>query len=557
MRSRSALPWAFVVFLCALVAGCGGGGGGGGSPPPPPPPATFSVGVTVTGLFGTGLVLQNNGGNALTVNANGAATFTTALASGTAYNVTVSTQPTATPAQTCTVSSGTGTVGSAAVTGIAVSCRAQAGRFLYVPNAATVPTANAVAGFTIDANTGALTSMGLPFATQGQAPRTLFKDPTGKFLYVYGDDDLNAAGPTTLTGFVVNAQTGALTPIPGLVTVNATMPAPPVFHPSGNFVYLVVSDPGLSANNTLRGFAIDATTGALTPIPAAVWGPIQSFEVLSSAVISPNGSSLYLASYIPSVTPPPPALPIPVPPTARLTQIAVAAQTGAFNPVSSSEVTAAGMIFYQLAKHPAGTHMYTRNSGPVGSLTSRFTLDGPSGLIGARTDFPTAAGFGVVVAPSSRVYFLELGGFLGPPPTPLPGNVVGYVDSATGAPSALTGTRWPTGGDNPLSITLDPTGRYIAMTNTGAPATVTVMKIDAAQGSLTSVAGSPYTPTVGTLPGSVAFDPSGRFAYLPAGNPASVSSYAINVDTGVPTFVDSETLLGAPGFAQAAIFGLQ
>jgi len=83
------------------------------------------------------------------------------------------------------------------------------------------------------------------------------------------------------------------------------------------------------------------------------------------------------------------------------------------------------------------------------------------------------------------------------------------------------------------------------------------MKIDAAQGSLTSVAGSPYTPTVGTLPGSVAYDPSGRFAYLPAGSPASVSSYAIDVDTGVPTFVDSEGLLGAPGFAQAAIFGLQ
>jgi 6-phosphogluconolactonase len=547
MRAGYGRSAAFVVFVCAFVAGCGGGGGGG-SPPPPPPPATFSVGVAVNGLFGTGLVLENNGGNALTVIANGAATFTTALASGTAYNVTVRTQPTATPAQTCTVTSGTGTVGSAAVTGIAVNCRAQAGRFLYVPNAGTVPTANAVAGFTIDASTGALTSMGLPFATQGQAPRTLFKDPTGKFLYVYGDDNLNAAGPTTLTGFAVNAQTGALTPIPGIVTVNATMPAPPVFHPSGNFVYLVVSDPGLSANNQLLGFSIDATTGALTPIPTAVWGPIQSFEVLSSAVISPNGSSLYLASYIPAAPPTPPA--------ARVTQIAVAPQTGAFNAVSSSEVTAAGMIFYQLAKHPAGTHMYTRNSGPVGSLTSRFTLDAASGVIGARTDFPTAAGFGVVLAPNSRVYFLELGGFLGPPATPGAGNVVGYVDSGTGAPSALTGTRWPTGGDNPLSITLDPTGRYIAMTNT-ASATVTVMKIDAAQGSLTSVAGSPYTPTVGTLPGSVAYDPSGRFAYLPAGSPASISSYAIDVDTGVLTFMDSEALLGAPGFAQAAIFGLQ
>src|SRR5687768_14891710 len=108
MRSGSLWTGTFVSFVCALSAGCGGGGGGGNPPPPPPP--TFSVSVIVDGLFGTGLVLENNGGNPLTVNASGAATFSTALASGTAYNVSVRTQPTATPAQTCAVSSGAGTV---------------------------------------------------------------------------------------------------------------------------------------------------------------------------------------------------------------------------------------------------------------------------------------------------------------------------------------------------------------------------------------------------------------------------------------------------------------
>ena len=102
-------------------------------------------------------------------------------------------------------------------------------------------------------------------------------------------------------------------------------------------------------------------------------------------------------------------------------------------------------------------------------------------------------------------------------------------------------------------MTLDPTGRFIAMTNT-ASRTVTIMKIDPTQGSLASVAGSPFTPSVGTLPGSAAYDPSARFAYLPDGG-GSISSYSIDVDTGVPTFADSEVLLGAPGFAQPAIFG--
>ncbi len=207
-----------VLLVCVLVASCGGGGGGGGNPsapPPPPPPPTFPVGGTVSGLFGTGLVLENNGGNPLAVTANGAVAFSTNLASGAAYNVTVRTQPTATPPQTCTVSAGAGTVGAGPVTSVAVQCRAQAGRFVYAAVAA--PAMNGVAAFTIDANTGALTPMGLPFVTTGQAPRVLFADPAGKFLYVYGDDNVTAPGGTTLTGFTVDAQSGALQPIPGLL----------------------------------------------------------------------------------------------------------------------------------------------------------------------------------------------------------------------------------------------------------------------------------------------------------------------------------------------------
>ena len=72
----------------------------------------------MSGLSGT-VVLQDNGGDDLSVSANGAFTFATALASGAAYNVTVKTNPSG---QTCTVSNGSGTIGSANVTNVAVSC---------------------------------------------------------------------------------------------------------------------------------------------------------------------------------------------------------------------------------------------------------------------------------------------------------------------------------------------------------------------------------------------------------------------------------------------------
>ena len=62
----------------------------------------FSVKVDVQGLKRAGLVLQNNAANDLTVNTAGTSSFTTKVKWGDAYAVTVKTQPTARPLQTCT-----------------------------------------------------------------------------------------------------------------------------------------------------------------------------------------------------------------------------------------------------------------------------------------------------------------------------------------------------------------------------------------------------------------------------------------------------------------------
>jgi hypothetical protein len=65
------------------------------------------------------VVLQNNGGDNLSKGANGSFTFATSLNSGATYAITVFTQPSG---QTCTVTNGSGTVGSANVTGVTVNC---------------------------------------------------------------------------------------------------------------------------------------------------------------------------------------------------------------------------------------------------------------------------------------------------------------------------------------------------------------------------------------------------------------------------------------------------
>ena len=84
----------------------------------------YTVGGTVTGLSGSGLVLQINAGNDLTVMNNGAFAFSTPVVSGGAFAVTVKTQPSA-PMQTCSVSQGTGTVANGNVTTVAITCVTQ------------------------------------------------------------------------------------------------------------------------------------------------------------------------------------------------------------------------------------------------------------------------------------------------------------------------------------------------------------------------------------------------------------------------------------------------
>ena len=109
--------WSWIRLLCAslmlvVLSACGDGGNGD------PPAPTYAVGGTASGLAGE-LVLQNNGGDNLALSANGAYTFATTLAAGSAYNVTVLTQP---AGQTCTVSNAAGNVDASNVANVDIAC---------------------------------------------------------------------------------------------------------------------------------------------------------------------------------------------------------------------------------------------------------------------------------------------------------------------------------------------------------------------------------------------------------------------------------------------------
>ena len=80
---------------------------------------TYAVGGIISGLSGT-VILQNHDTDFLTIVTNSSFTFPNVLADGTAYDVTVTTDPTS---QTCVVTNGTGTLLGANITVVTVTCQ--------------------------------------------------------------------------------------------------------------------------------------------------------------------------------------------------------------------------------------------------------------------------------------------------------------------------------------------------------------------------------------------------------------------------------------------------
>lgn len=82
---------------------------------------TFTVGGTVTGFAGTGLVLRLNGGNDLSITADGAFSFPGGLIGGAGYTVTLASPPIC-PQRLCALANATGTIAGANVTTVTVTC---------------------------------------------------------------------------------------------------------------------------------------------------------------------------------------------------------------------------------------------------------------------------------------------------------------------------------------------------------------------------------------------------------------------------------------------------
>jgi 6-phosphogluconolactonase (cycloisomerase 2 family) len=491
----------------------------------------FTIGGSVTGLSGNGLVLQTNGANNFPVSASGPYVFAT-LPSGTAYNVTVLSQPT-NPAQTCVVTNGTGTVINADTASVAVACtgggNTVGGTVSNLTGAGLVLQDNGGDNLPVTANGGFTFATrllnGTPYAvtvkTQPSGPAqycsvtngtgtmaaanvtnvTVTCRTDGRYAFV---SDFNSS---TVAAFTIDFLTGSLALVnttPSDVNPNAI-----AVTPNGAFAYTANSG---AADVSI--FAVNAATGALTAAGTAATGV---GSVPSAIVVDPSGDFVLVTDSSGG--------------TVLVFQI---------NPISGALTQVPGSPFgtpFSPGGHPSSVVVdpldrFSYLTDQFAPAVVGFTFNAISGDLTPLASSPFGAGNnprGASIDPSDRFLYVA---------NKTDGDVSGWtIDSATGALTAVAGSPFAagfTGGAVAGVTAIDPTGQFLYVTDT-ANNQVVAFTINQTTGALAAMAGSPFGAGGGAFP--VAIDPSGQFLYVGNNSDGTLSMYTVNPNTGALTAV--------------------
>ena len=424
------------VAILALLAGMTGC----------PLTASYTVGGYLTGLHGIGLVLEVNGGNDMTMVANGAFVFPRAVGQGSPYSVTVRTQP-SNPAQTCTVRNASGTINKQSVGNVLVNCT-QAASLAFVVS----ETSNTIALYAIDPAAGTLVLLpGAPYFGTGTTPIAATVEPNGNFLYVANNTSNDVS--VYLIDYLTGTLTSAGTPIPAGIA-----PTSVAVDPTGRFLY--VANIG---DNTISAFALDPTSGLGTPVAGS---PYLVGNEPSAVQVDPSGNFLYVSNLF----------------DGDVVVLYIDPLSGALVNVPGSPFgTGKGPV--SIAADPTGSFVYVANS--ASNDISEFSLNLSSGTLTPVSGSPLSSGSSpqtIAVDPTGRFLYAA---------NTTKANSVGvfYITPTTGA---INPESTAAAGTLPVSLAIDASGKFVYVAN-GNSNDVSVYSVDAASGALTPVKNSPFS----------------------------------------------------------------
>ena len=327
-----------------------------------------------------------------------------------------------------------------------------AGKFAYVANAGCNDGVNYVSLYTINPNTGALTSVGPPETAYDDGTDFVTVDPLGKFAYVTNWGDWESSDGS-ISMYTINPSTGALT-FTGAIEGNN--PAFCCFNsvavdPSGKFAYAANGGAG---STSVSIYTINGTTGALTSS-----GTIAAGNVPVAVAVDPSGKFVYAANNSFSGSP------------GSVSMYTINATTGALTSIGT--ITTGGDPV-AVAVDPAGKFAYVTNSSS--NDVSMYTINDTTGAltsvgtIAAGTD-PVC----VAVDPSGK--FAYVANFSS-------NDVSMYtIDATTGI---LTPIGTIAAGQSPSSIAVHASGKFAYVTNS-ASNDVSMYSIDTTTGVLTPI----------------------------------------------------------------------
>jgi 6-phosphogluconolactonase (cycloisomerase 2 family) len=430
----------------------------------------------------------------------------------------------------------------------------RSGRFVYVP-------ADAGIFQWAVSEEGTLTAIGAGYVDAGRTPRELVFDDAGRFAYVTH----NERESDGIYVFEMNATTGGLQERPSLRQAfeNRDLRLSTLaLHPNGKFLY-AVNQPFEAVPGRMVAFSIDASTGALSPIPGQPFVlPVNS---AAAPIFHPSGESLYVPAFPADSS------------TGQVAAFAVDRSTGALTPLSGSP-HATGVGAGSVALAPSGKFLFVANQGSqgigAGASISAFEIDRSTGSLTALPGVPNlqVAPFTARVDPSSRrlyvanlrsdlitAFDVDVNGALEPFMTIRAGNdpvlIEPFASSHIAAPTFAPRFAYvaDTGSNSVASFSINgtsgewsPTGtvlsdgtnvRAVAASGDGhlvysiqSSGNVSAYTADPTSGTLMRVVGN-AAPT-GAGPVAVAVDPSHRFAYALNANDSTVTQYEIDAVTG-------------------------
>jgi 6-phosphogluconolactonase (cycloisomerase 2 family) len=482
----------------------------------------FTVGGTVTGLAGTGLQIQNNAGDTLSVTQNGSFTFATSVGSGANYSIGISTSP-VNPIQLCTLTNGSGTVGNANVTNATLDCKTQNPRVAlslnYYGGSANV--------YLTDAASGQLRLRSVIKA--GNTPITFYGDKAGKFLFFLNQGTAQspfALPPipqtsSSLSAFIFDPPTGDAREVAGSpYPTSSGLPAATGLTalPGDGFLYATNS----SLNN-IEGFAVGAT-GTLT----SVGSPFATGTGPNPVTFDNAGHFGYVSNQTSS----------------SIFVYGVNSTTGALTEVQANRV-ATGVSPGPVSLTADGKFAYVLNLGSISAFSVNSSSGALSAIAGNPFPVPGFAGGGnnslqtLIFNPNGKSLYIKNDGGTGT------GSLAAFsIDSSTGALAPLSGSPFPLGVSATGLAGLDPAGRFLYVANQGIctvangcnPSTTSTGSISAfsldAAGVPTALAG---LPAVTPPPYQLSVDPTGRFLYEASIDADEVISYSIDQTTAALT----------------------